>query len=153
MSSCRARANHSLYLGKIVLAGWRNALNEGNYPVLTTHQAYRAAVQRHLREAYGWFLLSVAGIEEAAAPPLCCDELPPVPQGKAVAGEVREFMQLEQSGWLQQMLADDMDAKPSVRSSGNLAVQHTVDGPEEAQNWADQLGAVFDRMSDSLDEC
>ena len=113
-------------------------------------------VREHLLDAYGWFLLTVS--EPAvplAQPPHSVAELPEVAEGKAIAGEVREFQQLEQAGWLAELLAsqDAMPAQRSSRSPQNLAqAAPAQSGLQQFGDWAVQLEALFDRMGDSLDE-
>lgn len=62
-----------------------------------------------------------------------------------------EFQQLEQGGWIGDMLADDVVQVAST-SSGNLALNANIPGPDLAEAWADQMQSLFDRMGDSLDE-
>lgn len=152
MSSARGQANHALYLANILLAGWRRDLDAQTVAARTLAQAYLPAVRDHLVSAYGWFLLDITRPGALPdQPPRCLAELPDIAAGKAVPGEIREFEQLELSGWLAEMLADD--SQPSTpTSTGNLAVAAPDAGPEQAQHWADQLQSLFDRMGDSLDE-
>lgn len=154
MSSARARANHHLYLAKIVQTGWREALAAQAVPAQTLAQAYLPGVTEHLLRSYGWFLLEVTGAEQVpGTPPRSCGELPAVPPGKAVPGEIREFRQLERAGWLAELLAE-RDVVPGVaRTPGNL-VAAPADLPdlEQAANWTAELEALFARMRESLDE-
>ena len=154
MSSARSQANHKLYLAKIQFDAWRQALAAQQVAATTLNQAFLPAVREHLRGAYGWFLLAVSGLEDTGSrPPRQCADLPPVPEGKAVPGEIREFRQLEASGWLADLLGDPSVVADTARSAGNLA--SAVSGvPDTAQAaaWIDQLEALFSRMSDSLDE-
>ena len=154
MSSARAQANHELYLANILLAGWRDAAAAQDVPALTLTQAYLPAVRAHLLDAYGWFLLQVSGAERGTgAPPHCCADLPEIAEGTAVSGEIREFEQLEASGWLAELLAEPVKPAQVSRLQGNLAVPSAAQADcEQAQQWVTRLGAVFDRMSDSLDE-
>ncbi|MCB1675537.1 MAG: hypothetical protein KDI01_04565, partial [Halioglobus sp.] len=148
MSSARARANHHLYLAKIVQDGWRAALAAQGIPGQTLAQAYLPAVSEHLVRAYGWFLLEVTGAEPVpGAPPRGCDELPPVPAGKAVPGEIREFQALERSGWLADMLAERDLSPGAPRTPGNLAAASAdIPDPEQVADWTAQLEALFARM-------
>ena len=154
MSSARAQANHKLYLAKILLAGWREAAAEQDVPALTLTQAYLPAVRAHLLDAYGWFLLQVSGSEQGAvAPPHCCADLPEIADGTAVSGEIREFEQLETSGWLAELLAEPAKPGQASRLQGNLAAPSPAQADcEQVQQWVTRLEEVFDRMSDSLDE-
>ena len=156
MSSARARANHGLYLAKIQLSGWRHALAAQDIPAATLAQAFLPAVREHLLGAYGWFLLEVCGSEQAGGkPPRGCAGLPDIAAGRAVPGEIREFQQLESDGWLRELLYEG-DATASGRAApmrGNLAVAAPASaGCDQAQQWIIHLQALFDRMSDSLDE-
>jgi len=154
MSSARAQANHKLYLAKILLAGWRQAVAAQDVPALTLAQAYLPAVRNHLLDAYGWFLLQVSGSEHwPARPPHCCAHLPEIAGGKAVSGEIREFEQLEASGWLAELLAEPSEPAGTARARGNLAAPPpTLADCAQVQQWVTRLEGVFDRMSDSLDE-
>ena len=155
MSSARAQANHKLYLAKILLANWQQAVAVQDIPVATLTQAFLPGVKEHLIGAYGWFLLELTGAEQLSGkPPRGCAGLPGIAAGKAVPPEMREFQQLEATGWLAALLAEqDLPALGGGRARGNLAVA-SVDmaGSEQAQQWAQLLEALFDRMSDSLDE-
>ncbi len=154
MSTGRARANHSLYLAKILLAAWRREWGEEVLPQRVLAQAYLPAARQHLLDAYGWFLLEISGASELPDnPPKNCSELPEPPDGKAEAGEIREFRQLEQAGWLAEILrGDDGGTASAVASAGNLAAAKDYLDPEHAQAWADALEACFQLMGDSLDE-
>jgi hypothetical protein len=154
MSSQRAQANHGLYLAKIQLSGWRHALAAQDIPAGTLTQAYLPAVREHLLAAYGWFLLEVSGTEQAGGkPPRGCAGLPDVAAGRAVPGEVREFQQLETSGWLAELLAEGYIPARTAPMQGNLAVATPEPtGCEQVQQWINSLEVLFDRMSDSLDE-
>ena len=154
MSSARAQANHKLYLAKIQLDAWRQAQAAQQAAAATLDQAFLPAVRDHLLGAYGWFLLAVSGVEQLPGkPPRTCDELPTVSVGKAVPGEIREFMQLEADGWLAVLLAEQDESVPAGRIPGNLAITPAdLPGAELAGQWIDQLEALFQRMGDSLDE-
>jgi hypothetical protein len=155
MSAARGRANHGLYLARILLDAWREVLGREEVPAAVLSQAFLPAVRQHLVEAYGWFLLAVMQVEPLPErPPAGCSELPPVPEGKAVPGEIRELAQLESGGWLARMCQPDSAAAPTGgRRPGNLAVAASAAaGPDEAGQWLRELGALFDRMGDSLDE-
>ena len=111
MSTSRGRANHSLYLGKILLAAWRRETSNEVLPARVICQAYHPAVRLHLLDAYGWFLLDITGATELPqGPPHSCEELPDPPAGKAVPGEIREFRRLEREGWLAELLQETVDA-------------------------------------------
>lgn len=156
MSAARGRANQALYLARILLDGWNKALAEQDLPAGVLSQAYLPAVRQHLRDAYGWFLLAIVQSESLPTlPPAHTGELPPVPEGKVLPGEIRELSRLEYAGWLSELLRSPPppDAAGTARQRGNLAVAApAVDGPGTAAAWLEQLGALFERMGDSLDE-
>lgn len=158
MSGARARANHKLYLARLVLAAWRELLAHQEVPAATLNQAFAGPARNHLLEAYGWFLLEICQPPELPAhPPRGCVELPAVTAGKALPGEIREFMQLESGGWLARLLAPcDEWAPPRVpRASGTpnlVSAALTLPEADELTDWADRLESLFDRMRNSLDE-
>lgn len=155
MTSARGQANQKLYLARILLSAWREALAAQQLPVQVLAQAFLPAIRQHLGDAYGWFLLEVSGSDAAAQPlPRNCGDLPAPAEGKVVAGEIREFENLENTGWLATMLqADDDISLPAIRSPGNLAnATPQLLGPDDAEAWLDKLAALFERMSESLDE-
>ena len=158
MSTARARANHKLYLARILLDAWQTALEAQQLPARTLNQAFATPVKNHLLESYGWFLLEIS--QPAAlppAPPQNTAELPAVAAGKALPGEIREFALLEREGWLAELLAesDEWSAQSSRPTGGpvNLArPESALPGPDLLAHWAGQLESLFDRMGDSLDE-
>jgi hypothetical protein len=154
VSSARALANQKLYLAKIQLAAWRQAMAAQDVPAMVLTQAFLPAARAHLMEAYGYFLLAVSGLEQVPGrPPASCTELPDVATGQAISGEIREFEQLEKDGWLAQLLAEPDNAVQSVRAASNLAVGSPLSADSASvQQWIDHLEALFARMSDSLDE-
>ncbi len=154
MSSARGRANHELYLARIVLAAWREALAREAVPATILAQAFEDGVRDHLTASYGWFLLEISRVEPLPDyPPRCCAELPPQPEGKVFPGEVREFQQQEQRGWLREMLQGRRTVLLPARQHDNLAVTTTDQvGPDRVEQWLQELEAAFERMADSLDE-
>ena len=164
MSGARSHANHRLYLARVLLDCWRDALARETVPAVTLSQAFGEAVREHLVAAYGWFLLEITRPEPLPAhPPRGCAELPGVAAGKAVPGEIRELAQLEEGGWLAALLSGEEPAPEAPRgdarrgdarrSDGNLAVPADhAPGPGQLQQWADYLEGLFDRMGEFLDE-
>ncbi|TXS92976.1 hypothetical protein FV139_13560 [Parahaliea maris] len=155
MSSPRGLANHHLYLARLVLAAWQRDSSAGVVPASTLAAAFGSGCHQHLLRAYGWFLLAVSAPGELpAAPPTRVADLAPPPEGKAVAGEIREFEQLERSGWLADMLGWECPAPGATRRSpGNLAsTVEQATGPGEFAGWVDSLESRFARMADSMDE-
>lgn len=156
MTSVAANANQSLYLARILLAAWRHALAEEAVPAQTLQQAFLPGVRGHLVNAYGWFLLEITDstLPPGAGPPRCASELPDVPVGKAISGELRECQKLEQVGWLADLL-NDSDVAPGSqpRTAGNLASPARPLGDcADGTHWAEQLEVMMTRMRDSLDE-
>ena len=155
MSSARGQANQKLYLARILLTAWRDALAAQQLPVQVLTEAFLPAIRQHLGDAYGWFLLEVSGSDAVGQPlPHNCGDLPAPAEGKVVAGEIREFQQLETTGWLATMLqTDDAVSLPATRSPGNLAsAAPNLIGPDDAEAWLENLAVLFGRMSESLDE-
>ncbi len=155
MSAPRARANHSLYLAKILLGAWQREIGAQDIPTRTLNEAFLPATRDHLCAAYGWFLLEVTQLDDTAtAPPRCAADLPAIPEGRAEAGELRECRRLEQGGWLAALLADPgLSLAGSAPTAGNLAVgAPDAPGLAELAQWHDALSALFARMRDSLDE-
>jgi hypothetical protein len=154
LSVARGRANHALYLAKIVTAAWRRELATQNVPAATLSQAFLAGARNHLIAAYGWFLLAISQADvPLEGPPQGCEELPPMPEGMVYPPEINEFRQLEASGWLCEMLQTTALDMPGARQPGNLAVSvQTSPGTEQVEQWTQQLQSLFDRMGDSLDE-
>ena len=125
MSSPRGLANHSLYLARIQLAAWSAELEREIIPAATLAQAFAPAACDHLKRAYGWFLLTLSGHSDTSiAPPRCCSELPEIATGKALPAEIKEFAQLEQAGWLAELLSFQITApsqhRPVPGHRGNL---------------------------------
>lgn len=156
MSSSRALANHKLYLAKIQLAAWGAQLQEQQLGANLLSQAFLPAVRGHLLEAYGWLLLTLIDVgEPAGSLPQSVDQLPDIPPGKAVPGNLIELQSLEQDGWLADLLTPPQAHATSVsRRPGNLAANSTsAAGLEEAAAWCTSMEAVIERLGDSLDEC
>jgi hypothetical protein len=156
VSSARGQANQALYLARILLAAWRRDLEAESVAAVTLTGAYLPGVRQHLIDAYGWFLLEITRPGALPGqPPRSLSELPEVAEGvaegKALPGEIREFQQLEQGGWIGDMLSGD-SLTPAPSRASSLAVAAPLTGPEQAALWADQLQTLFDRMGDSLDE-
>lgn len=156
MSSARALANHRLYLARIVLASWSEALARQDVAAATLAQAFHHGAREHLVAAYGWFLLEITRVSPLpASPPRSCNELAVLTggEGEPVPAEIREFLHLESRGWLAQLLATPPSLVPVRAQQGSLAVASTdLPGPEQLTQWLQQLEATFERMSNFLDE-
>jgi hypothetical protein len=158
----RGLANHRLYLAQLMLSAWGRDRAAQSVPAVTLDQAFAPGVREHLIAAYGHFLnhvLDPTGSVTADPVPRCCDELPQQLAGKALPGEIREFRQLEQEGWLAQLLAPLPTPGPRAAqrrpSPGALVVSSAADWPvpEQVDAWCQRLQSIFQRMDDSLDEC
>ncbi|MEP0202632.1 MAG: DUF6586 family protein [Halioglobus sp.] len=158
MSSPRGRANHALYLARLQLAAWNVELAREVVPAARLDEAFAPAACAHLKQAYGWFLLTLAGHSDTTVtPPECCSELPDVAVGKAVPAEITEFAQLEQDGWLADLLSVQFTTqtrqRPLAGRMTNLAVGASDTPSADAVTaYADQLDEHMARMSNSLDE-
>jgi hypothetical protein len=157
MASARALANQRLYFARILLDAWREQDEASQVPRAILDRAFGEAVRGHLGAAYGWFLLALLQPSSLpATPPRDTAALPPPPPGIALPGEIREFQHLEQGGWLASLLAlsGAADSAATARPLGSLAAN--TEHPFERQvmdEWHARLGALFERMSQSLDEC
>ena len=154
MTSARSLANQKLYYARILANSWRLALESHRVPGNVLAGAFNDAACLHLRSAYGWFLLEIA--QPAALPripPADSTELPALTPGTALPGEIREIQQLEQSGWIAQMLQRDELAVSRSKTPGNLVINvDQAPHPDTIDEWLEQLYALCARMSDSLDE-
>lgn len=159
----RGVANQHLYLARLLIRAWQRDREEQLVPARVLDQAYAPGVREHLILAYGHFLnhvLDPTGAATTGDTPRCCDDLPPQSAGKSVPGEIREFRQLEQEGWLAPLLAP----LPDIGSAGSQGARRPDTlvassggpdwpGPEQAEGWCQRLASIFERMNDSLDEC
>ena len=160
MSSPRAQANQKLYHAKILINGWRNALAEQQVASRVLEQAFSTAICDHLAGAYGWFLLEVAQpAQMPATPPRRCADLPAVAEGKETPPEILEFQKLEAAPWLAQILDPLSHQAGRSRVGSPMKIPHNlamaseqVLDPQQAEQWHGQLNALFERMTDSLDE-
>jgi hypothetical protein len=154
MVSARSLANQKLYYARILAKSWRLELQSQSIPANVLAGAFNDPACQHLRAAYGWFLLEIVQPPVMpTVPPVDSSELPVLTPGKALPGEVRELQQLEQSGWIAQMLQCDETAMDRSKSLGNLALSVTqTPHPDTIDRWIEQLESIFARMADSLDE-
>lgn len=159
MINARAKANRALYLARIVISAWRDALERQDIPASTLNEAFQGGALEHLVSAYGWFLLAISQAAPLpTTPPRSCDDLSPMPEGRVFPPEINECRQLEAGGWIGQMLKAQHDRasgdNSAVRQQGNLAMA-AAELPEAAlvTRWLEQLEAMIERMGDLLDEC
>lgn len=154
MPSARALANQKLYYARLLAQSWRQALDSERIPAQVLAGAFNDAARDHLRAAYGWFLLEIAQPAVLpGVPPIDSTQLPDLIPGKAMPGEVRELQQLEQGGWIEQILRPSEVGQNTVKMPGSLAISvEETPHPDAIDRWIAQFEALFDRMSDSLDE-
>ncbi|MEM9313547.1 MAG: hypothetical protein AAGA95_02885 [Pseudomonadota bacterium] len=160
MSRSRGAANRSLYRARILLECWDRERDEARFPQEQLTDAFLPAVRKHLQDAYGWFLRSLAGIEEASdasPPPGSTQELPEPEAGRARPPELAEFALLERDGWLAELLLSSPESgartataqwSPNVLGSDQQAPGFAV-----AEEWWRRLNATMQRMDDSVAEC
>ena len=152
----RGRANHHLYLARLLLDSWEAQRAAGAAPADILDAAHAPGVREQLLAAYGWYLLAVLDPtgDLEGPPPRCCAELPAPPAGKALPAELREFAQLEREGWLAGLLAPLPTALPArSRVPGNLlAAEQGMPDPVQARSWHRELSTTLARMNDSLEE-
>lgn len=151
----RGAANQSLYLARIVLAGWDAERDRGRYPDATVTAAYWPAVCRHLWDGYGWFLLAVSGVADASSDelPATTADLQTPEAGRARPPELREFELLERDGWLSELLAADVQPGASGRSaSGVIGSDRGAPAFALAARWVALLEQTMQRMDDFLAE-
>jgi hypothetical protein len=155
VSGTRGAANRSLYRARILLDGWDDARERRGVDEEALREAFLPAVRLHLLEAYGWFLLAVAGQEsvtdEALRPSSTADLAPPE-AGKALAPELREFALLERDGWIADLLATPGPA-PAAARRDLLGSDRSAPGLAVAEGWWRRLNATMQRMDDFLVEC
>jgi hypothetical protein len=154
MVSARSLANQQLYYARILASSWRQELASQNIPAKVLAGAFNGPACQHLRGAYGWFLLEIVQPPVLPnVPPVDSTELPVLTPGKALPGEIRELQQLEQSGWIAQMLQLDYTLQSASKTTGSLAISVTqTPHPDIIDQWIENMESIFSRMSDSLDE-
>ena len=152
-TAARARANQKLYHARLHLDLLAAAVAGQAAPPAPLLEAVGQSVQWHLQQAYGWFLLELAGLQEL--PPLPPDSVAALlqhyPLPAPLRGELIELQHVEQrDGWLRQLLgavpsnpASDSGAQPLLQCDWSEA---------RLQGWHDSLAALIERMSDSLAE-
>jgi hypothetical protein len=151
----RGEANQAFYRAKILLEAWEGALRVRGHSEAQLCGAYLPAVKLHLRQAYGWFLLHVSGVDQVALPRLPCstEDLPAPEPGKQWAPELREFQLLERDGWICELLQDDLPRATTAELPGILGSDRSSQDRGSAARWVQSLGDLMLRMDDSLAEC
>lgn len=156
MATARGKANQHAYHALILLESWQQQRNAEQLPARVLDDAFGESVQLQLNRAYGWFLLVVAGTTELPSlPPLSAQNLPPVPDGVALPGQLRELRSLEQSGWLGQMqsLRSRTGSTPVTSGAKLGAVGGSDFQRQQMLSWHGELLLLFDRMTQLMDEC
>jgi hypothetical protein len=159
VSLARGRCNQKLYYASIQLQGLHQALQASKSPETILLEAYGQAVQGHLLDAYGWFLLELAEVADLPrVPPSSLSELSGATElAQPLRGELVELQNLETDSrsWLARLLAAPHH---SVSETGRpsqalLASSQTrVWSALELEAWCRELTRMTDRMGDSLDE-
>jgi hypothetical protein len=151
----RGQANRKLYHAAILVRMLRAELSRQELPAHVVLESVGLAVRQHLLEAYGWFLLELAGIEDISRgpPPGLAALQQAYGVSEPLRGELVELQQMEREGWLAELLAPPAPtgAAPAAGPDG-LAVREQVWSEAQLQSWHDKLAELFDRMSHGLDE-
>ena len=154
MSTPRGLANQKLYHARILANSWRSELARESVPATVLAGAFDPPAREHLRAAYGWFLVEITRPAVVpATPPGSTVGLPEIAGGEAVPGEIRELRQLEQSGWIADMLGEGASDAVPAKAAQSLAIPVSqTPSPDQIDTWIEKLQHTFDRMADSLDE-
>lgn len=156
MITPRGMANQSLYYASVLLSSWREQIDNQQVPAHVLNVAFGAGVCEHLRQSYGWFLLSLVGIKNLPeSPPKCVNDLPELAEDAVLCAEIREFSQLEQRDWLARLLAakvkpEHLGSRPHQSLAGEISNDYDW---FVQKDWHERLSTLFERMSQSLDEC
>ena len=156
MNAARARANRKLYHAAVLQRMLAAELEREEFPATVLLAAAGESVRLHLLDAYGWFLLELAGVEELpdtpphSVPALCAAW----PQAEPLRGELVELQNLEQSAsWLSELQAPLPAAAGGTSPPGDtLNVVEAQWNASMLEQWYSGLSGLMDRMSDSLDE-
>jgi hypothetical protein len=156
MRPARALANQKLYHAALHQRMLARELAREDVAASVLLEAVGRSVQQHLRDAYGWFLLELAAVEDLPAIPphsvtqLCEEHAVDRP----LCGELVELMNMERrSGWLMQLLSDRALSAAADRSApAGLSLVQSDWSQAELHAWHEALEDLIERMSDSLDE-
>lgn len=153
MASARGLANHSLYMARLLAGQWQASRAGQTAPEQAMNAAFAPALQLHLCNAYGWFLLAtVRATSLPDTPPHRISELPELSRDIVEPGELEECRQLERGGWLAQLQACIPAGLPPQTNAGVLASSGSYPQLEDFERWMTALDRLFDRMGESLDE-
>ena len=156
MRAARALANQKLYHAALHQRMLARELAQEDVDASVLLEAVGRSVQQHLRDAYGWFLLELAAVEDLPVKPphsvaeLCTGYGVESP----LRGELVELKNLERSsGWLLELLYDRSLSAAAARSApAGLSLVQSNWSQAELQDWYEALEGLIERMSDSLDE-
>lgn len=156
MGPARALANQKLYHAALHRRMLARELAREDVAASVLLEAVGRSVQQQLRDAYGWFLLELAAVEDLPTiPPHSVAQLC---EGYAVEkplrGELVELMNLERRpGWLVDLLSDRPLSVAADRSApAGLSLVQSSWSQVELETWYEALAGLIERMSDSLDE-
>ena len=156
MTAARALANQKLYYAAIHQRMLSAELAREDIPAAVLLEAVGQSVRQHLLDAYGWFLLELAEIEELPAlpPHTVAELLQQWPQQEPLRGELVELMGLEQTpGWLAELHLPVAQSVPGTAAPADtLVVVDAQWSQPQLEGWYNSLVALIERMSDSLDE-
>jgi hypothetical protein len=156
MRPARALANQTLYHAALHQRMLARELAREDVAASVLLEAVGRSVQQLLRDAYGWFLLELAAVEELPTMPphsveqLCAEHT----LEKPLCGELVELTNLQRRpGWLADLLLDRPLCVAGTRSaSAGLSLVQSDWTEVELQAWYEALEGLIERMSDSLDE-
>jgi hypothetical protein len=156
MAPARALANQKLYHAALHRRMLARELAREDVAASVLLEAVGRSIQQQLRDAYGWFLLELAAVEDLPTiPPHSVAQLCAAHDiGKPLRGELVELMNLEQRpGWLLELLSDRSLSVAGARSApAGLSLLQSDWSQAELQDWYEALEDLIERMSDSLDE-
>lgn len=154
MHAALSRANQKLYHAAILTRLLAAERSQEQVPLAVLLPAIGEPARGHLRAAYGWLLVALAEPRELPLqPPLAVAELV-ASEGlqEPLRGELVELRNLEQSGWLQTLLAS-ADSSPPIRGPGSgIALVSGELDEQQLGRWHDAVAELIDRMSHGLDE-
>ena len=153
MNGPRALANHTRYLATLQMQAWQQAQAASNPPAWIVDAAFAPAVQLHLRHTYGWVLLAAARVAQAPPqPPQSVDALPAFAPGIPTSAELTQCRELEQAGWLADLLAPLPIGSPPPRKPGLLATTRGLPDLDQFRVWAEALDELLAAIDLTLEE-
>jgi len=153
MASARGLANHSLYMARLLVSQWRVSLLDQPLMEQALNAAFAPALQLHLLNAYGWFLLACVRVASLPnCPPHDTKGLPALSLGIVEPEEIDECRHLEISGWLAQLQCPIPHGLPPKNHGAILASSGTYPSVGDFEDWMEALDRLIGRMGESLDE-